>query len=122
MAERRVQGMAGNGLSRARAASLMTIAADLLGGLRTEDGPAWLQRRWGADVEIAVQRDRRLDRWRVATTLTDRRAPDDETLALIGTAFGVPVGSEWRRIHHHRKRDDGRLVIWEVAEVTWVEG
>jgi hypothetical protein len=89
-------GLVGETLSRSRAAALSTIAADLLGGLRAPGGPAWLQRRWGADVELVLQHRRDEGRWRLAATLTSGAAPDGETLALLAVAFGQPADAEWR--------------------------
>lgn len=113
-------GLVGDGLSQTKAASLATIAADLLGGLRAPGGPAWLQRRWGADVELVLQHRRDDGRWRLAATLTNGTAPDAATLALLAVAFGQPAEAEWGVVRRERPGRLGVRVV-EVAELFWRE-
>lgn len=111
-------GLVGETLSRSRAGALTVIAADLLGGLRAPGGPAWLQRRWGTDVELVLQHRRDEGRWRLAATLVDGAAPDGETLALLAVAFGQPAEAEWRVVRKERAGRTG-VRVFEVAELFW---
>lgn len=112
--------LAGETLNRTQATALAVIAADLMGGLRAEGGPQWLQRRWGAEVELVLQHRRGEGRWRLAATLTSGQAPDGATLALLAVAFGQPAEAEWQVV---RKERAGRLGLRtvEVAELYWRE-
>ena len=108
----------GDALNKTRAASLALIAADLLGALRDQNGPSWVQRRWGTDIDLVLQHKRAEGVWRLAARVTDGTAPDDDTLRTLAAAFGAPAESEWKI---SRKELNGRLGVRqvEIAELYW---
>lgn len=108
----------GDTLNKTKAASLALIAADLLGALRDEAGPSWVQRRWGTDIDLVLQHKRAEGAWRLAARVTDGTAPDDDTLRTLAAAFGAPAESDWKIVI---KELNGRLGVRhvEVAELYW---
>lgn len=99
---------------------LTRIAQDLRGALSSDTGPAWVQRRWSPDIDLVLQRDRQTNRWRLAATTTDRKAPVPETLYLLSIAFDAPPPDDWTLRTVTRRSPLGDYQT-EVAEVTWTD-